>query len=33
MRRTANISVLVKNDKYSTQDIKKILTINKKIEI
>ena len=33
IRRTANISVLVKNDKYSTQDIKKILTINKKIEI
>jgi len=33
LRRTANISILVKDDKYSEQDVKKLLTINKKIEL
>jgi len=33
MRRTANITALVRNDQYSYIDIKKLLTLNKKIEI
>jgi len=31
MRRTANLSIVVKKDEYSNRDIRKILTINKKV--
>ena len=31
MRRTANLSIVVKKDEYSDRDIRKILTINKKV--
>ena len=33
MRRTATLSILVKENKYSYRDIKQLLTINKKIQI
>ena len=33
IRRTANISVLIKSNKYSEKDVKKLLGINKKIEL
>ena len=33
MRRTANLSIVVKKDEYSDRDIRKILTINKKVQL